>query len=165
VDGLFGPPFSGTSDPRFKPEGSRLRISESIVGGGMRQRPTRIRIDRFTQGVFESALYDEEPDYGGQVTVVVELRGPRDGEVGLILLLVKDLLSGDLAVGGTASVGRGVTQGTLELAFFGGQHNGKRISLDPAAKTPPAPADLEIVDDAIRELHRQLQEKNEGGAT
>lgn len=164
VDGLFGPQLTGTSDPRFKPQGSRLRISESVVDGGIRQRPTRIRIDRFTQGVFENALYDEEPDYGGHARVVFELRGPRDGELGLVLLLVKDLLSGDLAVGGTASVGRGVARGTAELAFFGGEHDGKRISLDPAAKTPPTPQDLDIIDNAIRQLHLQLR-RQIGGQT
>jgi len=158
VDELFGPQLYGTSDRNFNPQASKLRVSESAVHGGKRLRPTRIRIDRFTQGVFESALFDEEPDFGGRVTVTLELRNPAEGQLGLLLLLVKDLLSGDIAVGGTASVGRGVASGTANLEFRGGTQGGKRIALDPA--TPLKEADLEIVDAEIRALHQKLTTDN-----
>jgi hypothetical protein len=47
----------------------------------------------------------------------MELRNPQEGEIGLFLLLLKDVLSGDLPVGGTASVGRGVLTGQATLHF------------------------------------------------
>jgi hypothetical protein len=47
-----------------------------------------------------------------------ELRNPRDGEVGLLLLVLKDLLTGQLPVGGTSSVGRGVLMG-LQMTIAG----------------------------------------------
>jgi hypothetical protein len=39
------------------------------------------------------------------------LRAPRDSEIGLLLLLLKDLWTGDLPLGGGVSVGRGRLKG------------------------------------------------------
>ena len=39
------------------------------------------------------------------------MRQPKDYEIGLLLLLLKDLWTSDLAVGGTSSIGRGRLQG------------------------------------------------------
>ena len=91
-----------------------------------RLRPSRIKIDRFTGGVVDGALFDEEPIYGGQLKVAMELRSPKEGEAGLLLLVLKDLLTGDLPVGGTSAVGRGVLRGTAEFTI-----DGKDYSLDP----------------------------------
>ncbi len=96
---------------------SRLKISENVITDGVRIRPSRTRIDRFTQGVTKGALFDEEPHYDGKTTVRLELRKPLSGEAGLLLLLLKDLLSGDLNVGGAGSIGRGVIKGTAKIRF------------------------------------------------
>lgn len=77
--------------------------------------PSRVRIDRFTQGVVPAALFDEEPWFGGETCIRLELRNPCEGETGLFLLLVKDLITGDLPVGGTASVGRGILAGRAKI--------------------------------------------------
>jgi CRISPR/Cas system CSM-associated protein Csm3 (group 7 of RAMP superfamily) len=129
VDALFGP--RGPKNLKA----SRLRVSESVIDGGRRLRPTRIRIDRFTQGVVDGALFDEEPQFGGSVTVKLELRDPGDGEAGLVLLLLKDLLTGDLPIGGTSSVGRGVLKGFAQIEMPEGQDGvSVRVSsaLDPS---------------------------------
>ena len=128
INDLFGPRLAGTTDPNYQPHESRLRITEKPVQETNRLRPNRIRIDRFTGGVVDGALFDEEPVYGGKVEVVLELRNPRPGETGLVLLLLKDLLTGDLPVGGTTSVGRGVLKGTATV-----QIGDKNYTLDPAA--------------------------------
>ncbi len=151
VEDLFGPELQGNNDSNFQPQASRLRVSENVVRGGLRQRPTRIRIDRFTQGVFESALFDEEPDYGGNVLVTLELRNPTHADIGFLLLLTKDLMTGDVAVGGTASVGRGTARGAAQLQCLGGPHNGRRITLNPNQPLPPD--DMSFVDDAIEAFH------------
>lgn len=83
-------------------------------------RPNRVRIDRLTQGVVPGALFDEEPWFDGKACVRIELRNPEKGETGLLLLLLKDLLSGDLSVGGTASIGRGLFDGRARLLFADG---------------------------------------------
>ena len=88
-------------------------MSESLVtGDALKQlRVGRVRIDRFTGGAQTTALYDEEPVYGGEVTVTLELRcGLEDEEKtkamrGLTLLAVKDLITGDLNLGGTGAIG------------------------------------------------------------
>ncbi|MDD3925069.1 MAG: RAMP superfamily CRISPR-associated protein [bacterium] len=117
INSIFGTPQGDQEDSTVEHTASRLTISESVVTGGTRMRPSRIRIDRFTQGVAKSALFDEEPDYGGKAAVRLELRNPKFGETGLLLLLLKDLFSGDLNVGGASSVGRGVINGTARIRF------------------------------------------------
>jgi len=108
---LFGPREEGIRNPKLQPQGSRLRVFERAVSGGRPQRVTRVAIDRFTQGVVPHALFDEQPQVGGTVALRFELRNPRDGEIGLLLLVLKDLLTGQLPVGGSSSVGRGVLSG------------------------------------------------------
>lgn len=121
VNRIFGPPSGDQEAPQVEHAASRLRVTESVVTNGTRMRPSRIRIDRFTQGVVKSALFDEEPDYGGKATVHLELRDPTSGDTGLLLLLLKDLLSGDLHAGGSGSVGRGVVWGAARIRFSDGQ--------------------------------------------
>jgi CRISPR/Cas system CMR subunit Cmr4 (Cas7 group RAMP superfamily) len=143
IDRLFGPRMGGIT-PTGSPGlcASRLRLSESVVEHGTRLRPSRVRIDRFTQGVVPGALFDEEPEHGGRVRLRIELREPQPGELGLLLLAVKDLLTGEIAVGGTSAVGRGRFEGTAVLRLDDGQ----TVNLDPAK--PPDP----VVDQAIGAL-------------
>jgi hypothetical protein len=82
---------------------------------------SRVKIDRFTGGAYESALFSEQPEIGipdkESVTLDLTLRNPNDAELGLLLLLLKDLWTGDLPIGGESSVGRGRLKGikaTLE---------------------------------------------------
>ena len=144
VDNLFGPRLAGTTDPNFQPHASRLKITEKPIADSQRLRPNRIRIDRFTGGVVDGALFDEEPVYRGQVEVALELRNPRPGETGLVLLLLKDLLTGDLPVGGTSSVGRGVLRGTATV----------KIGNEDYALDPGEQAD----DDIVQVLNKKVQE-------
>lgn len=78
------------------------------------------------------ALLEEEPEYGGKVDVNIEVFKPQPGEVGFLLLLIKDLISGDLAVGGAGSVGRGVVMGKARINV-----NGRTVILDCEGKTQP----------------------------
>jgi CRISPR/Cas system CSM-associated protein Csm3 (group 7 of RAMP superfamily) len=143
VERLFGPRMAGVVDvERRELRASKLRITESLVEGGRRSRPSRVRIDRFTQGVVPAALFDEEPEYGGRVSLRFELRDPASGELGLVLLVLKDLLTGELAVGGTSSVGRGRFEGTATLRL----EDGRRMDLDPAKSPDP------VVEQAIEQL-------------
>ncbi|XWX04054.1 RAMP superfamily CRISPR-associated protein [Aggregatilineales bacterium SYSU G02658] len=108
-----------------------LRASKVIVaehpieGGTMNWVQNRVSIDRFTGGALETALFDQRPLFGSdQDGVCVELRiirDPKDSEIGLILLALKDLWTGDLALGGEQSVGRGVLQGHSATLSYGEQ--------------------------------------------
>lgn len=140
---LFGPRMAGTTRTASAPlHASRLRVAEAVIEDGSRARPTRVRIDRFTHGVVQGALFDEEIEERGRARVRMELRDPHPGELGLFALLLKDLLSGEVAVGGTAAVGRGVLGGTAALRL----EDGREVLLDPARR-----ADASI-DNAIQEL-------------
>ena len=73
-------------------------------------------IDRFTGGALDKALFDESPARpvpGARAAVQFELRldEPTDGEAGVLLLAVRDLLLGDISLGGEGAVGRGVVRG------------------------------------------------------
>jgi len=124
------------------------------VEGGDRIRQTRIRVDRATQGVVPGALFEEEPQVGGRLTTHIELRDPQRGETGLLLLLLKDLLSGDLTVGGAAAVGRGVLDGTAEVHLPG----------EPALRLAPELTDLAVLerlDAEVTELIDHLSARQE----
>lgn len=110
VDRLFGPRLErhGENGQRAKAMASKLRVRESFIENGAQRNQTRIAIDRFTGGVVQGALFDEKVQAGGGIRVQLELRNPSDAETGFLLLLLKDLLSGEIPVGGAVSVGRGI---------------------------------------------------------
>lgn len=112
IDGMFGP---------RKIEGgpqlcaSRITINEEFVKQSRAFVQTRIKLDRFTGGTLETALLEEEPTFGGQVKLGLRLRlapnPTKDAEIGLLLLVLKDLWLGDLPLGGEAAIGRGRLRG------------------------------------------------------
>lgn len=108
IDSMFGPAeITGGEAARA----SRVRVSENLLEGGHTLVQTRIKIDRFTGGTVEAALLEEAPHFGGAVTIQVTLRNPEAAEIGLLLLVWKDLWLGDLPLGGEISIGRGRLRG------------------------------------------------------
>ncbi|RIK82027.1 hypothetical protein DCC62_00910 [candidate division KSB1 bacterium] len=115
VNRIFGPAEIKRNDRHTW--ASRLSVKEKEITGHHSLVQTRVKIDRFTGGAFESALFSEEPLFGKEnteVTLELTLRPPyprnqeqEKAEVGLLLLLLKDLWTGDLPVGGESGVGRG----------------------------------------------------------
>ncbi|MGB3266168.1 MAG: RAMP superfamily CRISPR-associated protein [Microcoleus sp.] len=99
-----------------KPEAkaSRLVVHEKVIKDATDLVQNRIAIDRFTGGAYHGALFDEQPIFGGdetRVCIELELRNPNEYEIGLLLLLLKDLWTSDLPVGGESSIGRGRLKG------------------------------------------------------
>lgn len=93
---------------------SRLVVHEKVIEKATELVQNRIAIDRFTGGAYHGALFDEQPIFGGNdtiVTIKLELRNPEKYEIGLLLLLLKDLWTSDLPVGGENSIGRGRLKG------------------------------------------------------
>lgn len=128
INQLFGPHIENKQNSSLlQSRASKLRVSENFVSNSKPHRQTRIAIDRFTGGAVSGALFDEEVEAGGNINVRLELRKPTEAEIGLILLLLKDLLSGEIPVGGSASVGRGVLKGTANLFL----DNGKQYNIGP----------------------------------
>ncbi|NUN13570.1 MAG: hypothetical protein HUU55_08035 [Myxococcales bacterium] len=118
VNRLFGPRFDGRRPKPGEPQriASRLRVGEGIIENGKKKTQTRIAIDRFTHAPVDGALFSEQVIRGGKMSVRIELQNPNPGELGLILLAVRDLLEGDLPLGGSVAVGRGVMGGTATVS-------------------------------------------------
>jgi CRISPR/Cas system CSM-associated protein Csm3 (group 7 of RAMP superfamily) len=149
IDRLFGPRFEGqraASD--FEPRASRLRVGEAKVERSKPHRQVRIAIDRFTQGVVDGALFDEQPEVGGAVSVILELRDPQPGELGLLLLVVKDILDGRLPVGGSSSIGRGFLAGTARMEIRSGG-NGEPTTAELRPREQPTGTAAAAVAEAI----------------
>ncbi|WP_019487260.1 MULTISPECIES: RAMP superfamily CRISPR-associated protein [Kamptonema] len=112
IDEIFGPDFS--EDKTKEAKASRLIVHESVIKDTTDLVQTRIAIDRFTGGAYHGALFQEQPIFGKgdeNLQLEIELRNPEQHEIGLLLLLLKDLWTQDLPVGGSSSVGRGRLQG------------------------------------------------------
>jgi CRISPR/Cas system CSM-associated protein Csm3 (group 7 of RAMP superfamily) len=108
LDELFGRDMHRRSGD---PTASRLTVCEARITGGHPLVQNRVSIDRFTGGAFDTALFSEAPQIGGATRLTLTVSDPTDVHKGLLLLLLKDLWTGDLALGGTVSVGRGRLRG------------------------------------------------------
>lgn len=103
VDQLFG--FVNLEEKRARK--SRIHFSESYIEDYHTAISHHNKVDRFTGGVVDGALFDEEPLYGGKVTLKVEIEKPECYEKGLLLLAFKELQHGIQTVGGNSNIGRG----------------------------------------------------------
>lgn len=92
-------------------QASLVIFEESDITGGVDVPQTRVKIDRFTGGAVDSALYTEKPHYTGDTTLVIKYPKGENYIVGLLLPALEDLRQGYLAVGGETSIGRGIFKG------------------------------------------------------
>lgn len=126
--------FGYVKEQSREAKASRLVVQESVIKNTDNLVQNRIAIDRFTGGAYHGALFSEQPIFGIEtkeeekkskkdkskfqkgenskhLELKLELLQPKEYEIGLLLLLLKDLWTGDLPVGGTSSIGRGRLQG------------------------------------------------------
>jgi CRISPR/Cas system CSM-associated protein Csm3 (group 7 of RAMP superfamily) len=116
----------------------KVRVHEIVMPQFVAELQNRIKIDRFTGGTIEGALFDSMPlfqdDSNKVIRVIVEVPKCKAAEAGLLLLVLKDLWTGDIAIGGEKNVGRGVFKGTS--AFI--EWNSERFTLDEDfSRIPP----------------------------
>lgn len=104
IDDLFG----YVDEKSKKAKKSKIKIKESIINKAISKSHQRIKIDRFSGSTMDGALFDSEPIFKGDLRLDVLISNPDEKEIGLILLVLKDLATGKLAVGGGKNVGRGV---------------------------------------------------------
>lgn len=115
IESMFGSDMN-TLPPDAQPVASRLTVSEHSVNGKRENTlvQNRVSLDRFTGGARDGALFSQQPLFGdAQSEVIIDLClvNPREYEIGLLLLVLKDLWTGDLPLGGEISVGRGRLRG------------------------------------------------------
>ena len=102
---------------------SRLRMEEVIIDEVEEKLvQNRIRINRFTGGTMNGALFNSEPVWAKEakkhVTIILTLPDYADWEATLLLQLLKDLWTGDLPIGGEKNIGRGVLTGEAATILF-----------------------------------------------
>lgn len=108
---------------------SRLSVDEVYIATDLLKniKQTRNRINRFTGGTIDSALFAEEPvwqpkenKYAATIQMNVKISECSKVEAGLILLVLKDMWLGNVPIGGGKSVGRGVLLGrSCTLSYAG----------------------------------------------
>lgn len=150
VDEMFGP-----RDGELR--ASRVRLRESVIQNGIGDRmQNRVKIDRFTGGASPTALFSEQPVFGlpeTRVQIALELVKPEKREVGLLLLLLKDLWTGDLPLGGESSVGRGRLRGL----FANLQLDGSEWEMDEQDGKLSVNGDQAILEQCVQEFVRGMQ--------
>lgn len=119
IDGMFG----SNNAANGHPQASRLIVNESVIESAINDLvQSRVSIDRFTGGALDTALFTEAPVFKTDKTRIkinLRLQNPKEAEIGLLLLLIKDLWTSDLAIGGEASVGRGRLRGLKAILAYG----------------------------------------------
>jgi CRISPR/Cas system CSM-associated protein Csm3 (group 7 of RAMP superfamily) len=105
---------------------SRIKIDEVILSNPypLTKKQTRIKIDRFTGGTIKGALFEATPLWNeGDSTFNMKLHisNYEDWMAGLLLLVLKDLWTGFLPIGGEKNIGRGVLVGHSAAINCGGK--------------------------------------------
>lgn len=92
---------------------SNIIISESVIEKASGLTMTRTGVSRFESAAKQGALYQEKTYVNGTLSVKVSVhrsKNPKDERwiMGLLLMALKDMQNGFLAVGGQTAIGRGV---------------------------------------------------------
>lgn len=111
------------NDKKGKPAvKSRMQIEERELPDYVAELQSRIKIDRFTGGTINGAFFDSMPlfntnelntstDLSKKTRITIRIKNCTEAEAGLMFLILKDLWTGDLAIGGEKGIGRGVFNG------------------------------------------------------
>ena len=129
LTGLFGDVEKETDNKqKVKKDGytvpSRVFVDEIPIKEVKEEIQTRIQIDRFTGGTVDGALIEEVPifpvkDKDQIEGFLIRVSDARPLDKGLMLLLLKDLWTADLSIGGEKAIGRGVLEGVSANVFDG----------------------------------------------
>lgn len=152
INSMFGvdPKGSAADTTPSKRAASRVSIEEHFIIGGESERwvQSRVSIDRFTGGALDTALFDQQPHFGGKVQVNLELRKPEKHEIGLLLLVLKDLWTSNLPLGGEISVGRGRLRGQAAVLTY----NNQTWKLTSTARGLTIEGDQETLETYVRSI-------------
>jgi CRISPR/Cas system CSM-associated protein Csm3 (group 7 of RAMP superfamily) len=128
----------------------------------------RVAIDRFTGGAYETALFSEQPIFGGpdsRLTIRLRIINPKDYEIGLLLLLLKDLWTGDLALGGESSVGRGRLQGIEATLTRRDTDAEQSWRIEQAGEQLALPEKVDTLEDFVKALSKYTNGEGENQPT
>jgi CRISPR/Cas system CSM-associated protein Csm3 (group 7 of RAMP superfamily) len=103
---------------------SRVFVDEVPIENVKEEIQTRIQIDRFTGGTIDGALIEEKPlfpvkDKEQIKNFSIRVVDAKPLDKGLMLLLLKDLWTAELPIGGEKAIGRGVLEGVRATIIDG----------------------------------------------
>lgn len=111
---------------------SNIIIEESVINDAKKIELTRNKIDRFSGGAADRALFSETAYFNGTTVLGIKVKKSikQDNDnsriIGLIALVIKDIDNGLIALGGQTSIGRGLFK--VENVTI----NGNQFDLDNA---------------------------------
>lgn len=113
----------------------------------------RIRVDRFTGGVMNGALFANHPlrnTKGEKLTFPLHIRikDCTDSEAGLAMLLVKDLMTGQVTMGANRTIGCGRIKGHSVTV----KYNGESYVIDGNGKVTGG--QVETLESLVQALHQ-----------
>lgn len=123
---------------------SRFLVDEvRLVAANLQAYPqSRNRIDRFTGGTIDAALFTMAPVWQKNLaeralSMHWEIHNAKPWEIGLVLLLLKEMWLGKIAIGGCKSIGYGRLSGLQARLFY----KDSTISLSEGKPVSPETAD------------------------
>lgn len=116
--------FGYVKENENEAQASKIIVEESIIDGGKSISLTRNKIDRFSGGAASSALFSENAWFNGKTKLIIKLTEKNNYIRLLILLTIKDIQNGLIALGGQTAIGRGIFD--VENVYL----NGELIKLD-----------------------------------
>lgn len=166
LDYVFG---SDMQQPKAEPSASRLIVEEAVIQQGQLLVQSRISIDRFTGSALDTALFNEAPVVKGAISLRLRLRqyvqdtpGQCQAAIGLLLLLLKDLWTADLPVGGAASIGHGRLRGKTATVTVSGEQEPKTWTIgagdDDRALHIAGPDGAQGLEQFVRALYEELHD-------
>ncbi|PXF59089.1 MAG: hypothetical protein C4B59_12120 [Candidatus Methanogaster sp.] len=160
VEELFGSDIKNvhSDDELFA---SRFITAETEIIKPLDIVQSRVKIDRFTGGSFPSALFSEQPVFGQEGTgirVNIMIQQPEDAEIGLTLLLLKDIWTGDLPLGGEIGVGRGRLRGrTATLVLKKANSKSREWTINQAKGQLDIDGDPGSLEDFVQAFCKEMQ--------
>lgn len=140
---------------------SRFLVDEAVITQGViAKEQSRNRIDRFTGGTIDTALFTTKPIWQKKreapvVRLHFGVKAAESWEAGLALLLLKDLWLGRTAIGGEKSIGRGTLKGVRATISY----DGKKWEISNEKKTDARHA--EALQQFVTDLVQKIKEAAE----
>lgn len=104
---------------------SLVIVNECILNGSKALTLVRNGISRFEAGTKQSALFKEISFVGGRTVLEIKVANCQESAamIGFLIIALKDISSGYLAVGGQTAVGRGIFKADGEIRVTGMEYS------------------------------------------
>ena len=161
-DALVNTLFGYSNDDDKDSRKGRVMVDEIYFDKQFNQEEQpRIRVDRFTGGAMNGALFQDHPvrnTKGDAVTFPLRMtvKNCNDAEAGLVLMLVKNLMTGQVTLGANRTIGYGRVQGKSVTV----QYHGESYTIDGNGKVTSG--DASHLENLVSALQQCIKEPVNG---